>query len=254
MGEHSFAPSDKDNAKAMSLTSIKSVIADFGNAAYKSREAGADGVQIHAAHGYLLSQFLSPYYNKRQDEYGGSLQNRSRLLFDIYSEIRKRVGEDYPVLLKLNSNDLIEQGIVEEDFYWISEELDKLNISAIEVSSGIGSNFKTSPFRLVQSDHEEGYNSDAARMVASIIRTPVISVGGYKSPYIIQSMLETSDIAAIAMSRPLIREPHLVKRWEDGDLRSSTCKSCTMCLLNHTLSCSKLEKEPGKNVQAALNE
>ncbi|MDR1429706.1 MAG: NADH:flavin oxidoreductase, partial [Spirochaetaceae bacterium] len=101
-------------AKAMTRDEIGELVKDYGRAALRCRESGADGVQLHGAHGYLISEFLSPYFNKRDDEYGGSIEHRARLLFEIYDEIRRSTG-DFPLLIKINYSDLVEPGITPEE-------------------------------------------------------------------------------------------------------------------------------------------
>lgn len=145
----------------MSQEEIEQIVQDFGIAAKKCKQAGADGVEIHAAHGYLISQFLSPYYNKRSDKYGGNVGNRAKLLLDILDSIRQ--------------------------------------------------------------------NTDTAVMIANQVSTPIISVGGYRTIKGIESVLNSSDIAAISMSRPFICEPDLVKRWHSGDTSPAKCISCNGC-------------------------
>lgn len=123
-GEYAFSPSDyvtSDGIKAKEMTQdeIAFVIREYGKAAKKCKLAGADGIEIHSAHGYLLSQFLSPYYNKRTDKYGGDIANRARFLFEVYYSIRKEIGNDFPVLIKLNASDLIDNGFDVEDCIWV---------------------------------------------------------------------------------------------------------------------------------------
>jgi 2,4-dienoyl-CoA reductase-like NADH-dependent reductase (Old Yellow Enzyme family) len=236
-GDHPYTPSDKEDGRAMSLAQIKGVKADFGNAAYKCREAGADGVQIHAAHGYLLSQFLSPHFNQREDEYGGSIENRSRFIFEICDEIRRSTGDDFPVLIKLNGSDLMNPGLVEEEALWVAKKLDSYNLTAIEVSGGISMTLASYPFKFVKNEEQEGYFLKYATMIADEVSTPVISVGGYKSPHVIQNVLNTTNVEAVALCRPLIYDPYLVKKWKEGDFTPAECKSCARCILASSFGC-----------------
>ncbi|MDR2005767.1 MAG: NADH:flavin oxidoreductase [Acidaminococcales bacterium] len=243
-GDHPLAPSDiaamrKMPAKAMSKSDIKRVVSEFAEAALKCREAGADGVQLHAAHGYLLSQFLSPYYNKRQDEYGGSPENRARILMEICDAVRLKAGKDYPLFVKINFSDLTDPGLQGHECVSICKELEKRGVDAIEVSSGLAVGAKSIPSKAGIGLEEQGFFAGGAMEVAGAVNIPVVSVGGYRSPDFAEETLNRGNIAAISLSRPLVREPGLVKRWKAGDLTPSQCVSCNGCFAE-TLKCSKL--------------
>jgi 2,4-dienoyl-CoA reductase-like NADH-dependent reductase (Old Yellow Enzyme family) len=132
---------------AMSAADIKRTITAFGDAAQRAVKAGFDAVQIHGAHGYLLSQFLSPHYNKRDDDYGGSLENRARLLVEVYEEVRGRVGTSFPVMVKVNSEDFLEGGITVEEVIRVARMLEDRGMDAIEMSGGTFESGKYIPAR-----------------------------------------------------------------------------------------------------------
>ena len=235
-----YAPSDVElpnskKAKAMTIEQIDNLVKAYGAAALKCKENGADGVQIHGAHGYLISQFLSPIFNKRTDEYGGDIKGRSKLLFEIYDEIKNQAGKDYPVLIKINYSDIADGGISESDVLWYCKELDKRSIAAIEVSAGIGMNSESSAIQAGRVD--EAFNVEYALILADKVDTPIISVGGYRSLEKINDVLNRGKIEAISLCRPLIREPGLIKRWQDGDLTNSTCISCGKCFMSKIHGC-----------------
>jgi 2,4-dienoyl-CoA reductase-like NADH-dependent reductase (Old Yellow Enzyme family) len=184
-------------------------------------------VQIHAGHSYLLSRFLSPIFNHRTDEYGGSVNGRARFLFEAYREIRKCVGQNYPVLVKINYSDIAEGGISEADVLWYCKELDRRGIDAIEVSAGIGADKASSSIQGGRTD--EAFNSEYALRLSHEINAAVISVGGYRSPEKINEVLNAGNIAAVSLCRPLIREPGLPNRWQSGDLSKVACISCGKC-------------------------
>lgn len=218
-GENPWAPSDIISvmgfeAKEMTKEQISRVVKDFGKAAKICMDAGADGVQLHCAHGYLLSQFLSPYYNKRVDEYGGGIENRARIVFEAYDEIRKQVGENYPVMIKINYSDLIgEEGLMPEDSTWVCRELSNRGIDAVEVSSGLALTKETRPSLKVEEGAAEGHFTQGALKLAEEISAPVISVGGYRTKEQIEAVLNMGNIAAIAMSRPFAN-PLYIADWE----------------------------------------
>lgn len=227
-GDRPFCPSDYENAKEITKEEMKMLLKSYGEAALKCKMAGADGVQIHAAHGYLISEFLSPYFNKRMDEYGGDIQNRAKYLFDIYGEIRSSVGEDYPVLIKINYSDLVESGLTGEECEWVCIELEKRGIDAIEISSGIGVSAESAPTQPNQK-MVEGFFADGAFNIARKVTIPIISVGGYRSLAIIEKKLNQGDISAISLCRPFIREPFLIKKWKNDDKAKALCVSCNGC-------------------------
>lgn len=216
--------------KEMTEADIQTVVASFGQAAQRAKGAGFDGVQIHAAHGYLLSQFLSPAFNQRTDNYGGSLENRSRIILEIQRSIRRAVGRYYPVLIKINSEDFIEKGLPPEDFLQTAVMLAAAGVDAVEVSGGTFLSGRLVPFRKeITFDRDQAYFRKASRRLKKTGHLPVILVGGIRSYLLAERLLAEGVTDYIAMSRPFIREPMLIKRWQSGDLRRATCISCNGC-------------------------
>lgn len=225
-------------AQAMSIEEIKDVVRDFGQTALSCKEAGVDGVQIHSAHGYLLNQFLSPVINKRTDKYGGNIENRARLLLEIYDEIRRQVGDAYPVLVKIGSSDLHPAGLTAQESEWVCKQLSGRGVDAIELSGGLSIDAPTTSVRTGISERkQEAYFGDAALKLSAEISTPIISVGGYRSPDILEDYLNKGNIAAISLCRPLISEPNLINRWKDGDRARSLCISCNKCFGGEKFGC-----------------
>ncbi|MDO4650112.1 MAG: NADH:flavin oxidoreductase [Eubacteriales bacterium] len=230
-GEYAFAPSDIElggkTAKEMTKKQINDLVKEYGISARKCKEAGADGVQIHGGHGYLVSEFLSPYFNHRTDEYGGNIENRARLLFEIYDEIRSQVGTEYPILIKINYSDLVEGGNTGVETSYVCKELEKREIDAIELTSGISVNPESAPTQ--PGRKEEGFFTEGALDIAGQITTAVISVGGYRSLDKIKETLNAGNIEAISICRPLICEPDLPRKWQNGDTDKAICVSCSQC-------------------------
>ena len=225
---------EKENGLAgreMTREDIQRVIQAFADAAVRARTAGFDALQIHGAHGYLISQFLSPFYNRRQDEYGGNIGNRARFLLEILGAIRKAVGGDYPVLIKLNSADFLPGGFTEEDMVQTAAMLEAGGIDAIELSGGTPLSGKYSPVRKGRTAPgvDEVYYEAAARRYKERIGVPLILVGGIRSFETSTRLVAEGVADYIALSRPLIREPDLVKRWQSGDARPSLCISDSGC-------------------------
>lgn len=214
----------------MTQENIQTLITAYGGAAARAKAAGFDGVQFHAAHGYLLSQFLCPYYNRRTDEYGGSIENRARIVLEIYEEVRNRVGADFPVLIKLNAEDYIEDGATFEDCRYVSHELAARGIDAIEVSCGTMASGKRGPCRTrIDAPEKEGYNAEYAAQLAEELDVPILLVGGLRSPEVLEKLLATTPIEYFSLARPLLAEPQLIQRWREGDRRPARCTSCNGC-------------------------
>ncbi|MDR1510889.1 MAG: NADH:flavin oxidoreductase [Synergistaceae bacterium] len=235
----SLAPTGMSNVKGglsrtMTTGEIKKAVGWFVDAAKRVKSAGFDGVQIHAAHGYLVSAFLSPYYNRREDEYGGSFGNRLRFFLEILHGIREEVGRDYPIMTKMNSEDQVEGGLTREMMADVALALEENGIDAIELS--VGSNTDkavptvSSPGVDPKTPEEEGYFKEAARIYKRKVKnTPLILVGGFRSLEGSELVLKEGIADFISLSRPLVREPGLVKRWQDGDTKRARCVSCNLC-------------------------
>ncbi len=231
-GPSAFAQAPgKPECRELSAADIERLQTAFAAAAVRGKEAGFDAVQIHAAHGYLLSQFLSPCYNRRTDSYGGSLANRARMLYEVYDAVRSAVGREFPVLVKINSADFAEGGFSPEECIEVCLELEKRGLNAVELSGGIPpAGPGLSPIRLEDvRDGGKVYYEDTARRLKAVSGIPVILVGGIRYPEKALSLVESGACDMISLSRPLIREPGLLCRWLAGDGIRSACVSCNAC-------------------------
>ena len=235
------------------------VVGAFGAAARRAVEVGADGIQLHAAHGYLIGEFLSPFFNIRTDSWGGSDENRFRFLKEIYHEVRKKVPDGFPVLVKLNSNDYTpKEGITPTLMARYAEWLAELGINAVEVSCGTANysymnmcrgDVPTAEFlkglawwekpigRLMigklegKYDLEEGYNLNAAKLIRPVLGdTPIILVGGMRTVSHMEEVVGNNYADFISMSRPFIREPFLVNKIKEGKMDRVSCVSCNRCM------------------------
>lgn len=213
----------------MTKDDIQFVVKAFGDAAVRAKDAGFDGVEFHGAHGYLLSQFLSGYYNRRKDEYGGSIENRARIFFEVYEEVRSRVGDEFLVLLRINSSDYVEGGATFEDCLYVCSELAKRGIDALEISGGTLSSSDYVARAKVNKPEKEGYHAEAAARIAEAVDVPVILVGGIRSPQVVENLLGTTEIEYFTLGRPLLAEPDLPNRWSRGERRKARCISCNRC-------------------------
>lgn len=245
--------------KKMTEEQIDQIIQAFRKAASRAIEAGADGIQLHAAHGYLINQFLSPFFNKRNDVWGGSDENRFRFLGEVILETRKALSEGIPILVKLNTHDHTPQEgvtplLAAKYAGWLAE----LGIDGLELSCGSaiysymnmcqgdvpvdelvqGLPWWMKPLgklmlnRLVgKYDLQEGYNLEAAKMVKPVVgRVSLFLVGGLRSVSRMEEILEKGYADCVSMSRPFIREPFVVKRIKEGKVDVVSCVSCNRCL------------------------
>ena len=206
----------------MTPEDIRTVITLFADAAERAEQAGFDGVQFHAAHEYFLSRFYSPYYNHRQDEYGGTSSKRARILTDVLDAIRERVPE-MTVLVKLNFHDGPEGGITLSDALTAGMLLAEHEIDGIEVSASMSSR------KDIQVPYDEGYFKDYALSLKSVTDVPVILVGGHRTVESMEKILKNESADFLSMSRPLIREPDLPKVWEEHRDYAAQCISCNTC-------------------------
>jgi 2,4-dienoyl-CoA reductase-like NADH-dependent reductase (Old Yellow Enzyme family) len=220
-----------NNPSEMTLEDIRRTVGDFSEAARRAKEAGFDGVEIHAAHGYLLSQFLSPYSNRRTDVYGGPIENRARIIFEIYEAVRDRVGGDYPVMIKINSSDFDGVGLSLEDSLQVCMKLSGMGIDAIDVSGGIPAAGELSPAReKINTREKEAYFKVYARELKPLIRCPLVLVGGLRSLEVIEETFQEGAADFFSLARPLISEPNLINRWHSGEVRRARCISCNKCI------------------------
>ena len=211
---------------------IETIVGAFADAAGRAKTAGFDGVQIHAAHGYLLSQFLSPRFNQRSDRYGGAVANRSRIVLEVLEAIRHRVGSDFPVLVKVNTGDFLEGGLELADALEIAGLLESAGIDAFELSGGTGASGKLRPIRTgIASEKQEAYFEAAAREFRKRLKVPLLLVGGIRSFAVAERIVDRQIADCISMSRPFIREPDLVNRWKSGDRSRATCLSDNRCFV-----------------------
>lgn len=227
----------KVKAQEITKEEIKYLVKAFGEAALRVKKSGFDGVEIHGGHGYLLSQFLSPLVNKREDEYGGSIENRGRIIFEIYQAMRDQVGKDFPILIKLNCADFAaEGGLTSEESLYIGKRLAELGIDAIEVTGGnenlthvSKNNLGPARTKVIVSKERESYFKDHAEKLAKMINIPVILSGGNRHLDVMDDILNTTKIEYFSMSRPLTSEIDLINIWDSGNFKAPKCVSCNMC-------------------------
>jgi 2,4-dienoyl-CoA reductase-like NADH-dependent reductase (Old Yellow Enzyme family) len=216
--------------KEISKENIQKLITAYTIGAKRAKMAGFDGIEIHSAHGYLLSQFLSPVFNKRHDEYGGSILNRAKIHLEIYHSVRKAVGQGFPILIKMNCGDFVENGLDIEESMEIAKLFASAGFNAIELSGGFIKTGKLSPSRPgINSQAKEAYFQKYARKIKDGIDIPLILVGGMRSFEVAEKTILEGTADYISMSRPFIREPDLVNRWKSGNRQKAKCISDNLC-------------------------
>ncbi len=214
----------------LSIEEISELIASFAASARRVKDAGCDAVQLHAAHGYLINQFLSPLTNHRKDLYGGDVESRCRFLMEVYRGVRSVVGDDFPVMVKLNGADNIDGGLTLDDALVAARLLDDEGIDAIEVSGGTPASGAETPVRQgIDSREKEAYNLPLAYRIKSAVSCPIMLVGGLRSFELVEGIIRREEADYVAFSRPLIREPNLPRRWEEGNEVHARCISCNGC-------------------------
>ena len=246
---------------------IRGVVRGLADAAVRGQEAGFDGVQIHAAHGYMLNAFLTPHTNRRADEYGGSFDNRMRLLLEVYRAVRERVGKDYPVILKMNGSDNLpfRRGLKTEELVRVARRMEQEGVDAIEISAGhyesaftfergtwkrffstlatigVGTNlpwYRRVPIRLLApvldwglrriSGYSEGFNLPYARLFKQALEIPVICVGGFIHREAMESAIEDGGCDMVSAARALIADPFLYRHLQEG-VQGPQCDFCNAC-------------------------
>ena len=251
-----FEPVANIMPREMMTEEIEENTEAFAKAARRAQEAGFDAVQLHAAHGYLLSEFLSPYTNRRIDEYGGSTENRIKIVEDIYKRTVENVGKDFPILIKMNVDDFLEGGINLNESKKIAERFSRLGFAAIETSgsmweTGTRDRHLITSRTKIRSKDKEAYFLPYAREIKKVIDVPLILVGGIRSLDVIEKILAEGSADFVALSRPLIRQPDLPNRWLNGiGGLTADCISCNGCvgsLMAGSLRCIPEEKSEQKS-------
>ena len=237
-----FDPVFKATPKELTPDEIREIILDFVQAAVRAREAGFDGVQVHAAHGYLLSSFLSPHTNRRTDEWGGPLENRARVVTEILRGIRGRLGRAFPVIMKINATDFMPDGITPAEAVAAVRIFEAEGLDAVEVSGGISEAGRGSVWPGRRAESEQGYFVPYAADFKAALAIPVFGLGGNRTFSVMESFVRDGRADYISLSRPFVREPDLVRRFRLGLQDESACVSCNKCFNPRGLACGDLIK------------
>jgi 2,4-dienoyl-CoA reductase-like NADH-dependent reductase (Old Yellow Enzyme family) len=225
-----YEPLMQATPREMTDADILAMIRAFGAAAGRARAAGFDGIQIHGAHGYLVSEFLSPHTNRRNDHWGGDVERRSNFVVEVFRAMREVSGPDFPILLKVNADDCLEAGGIKPlEALHAVKRLEGLGLAAVEVSGGIyEAGVKTAREKILKPS-DEAYFSGAALIFKKELKIPVMVVGGMRSRAVMEDVLASGKADMVSLARPLIREPNLPNKFMEGKEKAD-CISCNGCM------------------------
>jgi len=204
---------------------IQEIIAAFGAAAFRARQAGFDAVEVHGAHGYLLTQFLSSLCNQREDEYGGNLSNRSRFMIEILQEVRRRVGSDFPISLRISTEECIKGGYSVEDMQSILPNLVKAGADLIHAS--LGTHGSPGGITSAPAEYEPGFNVWRAKKVKEVVDVPVIAVGRFSDLTLADEVIGRGEADLVAFGRQFLADPDFLVKTREG--RPQEIRKCIAC-------------------------
>lgn len=250
-----LAPSIVSNAifarqpAEMSDADAEKVIIDFAAAAARAKRAGFDGIHLHSGNGYLLSQFNSPFANRRDDRWGGDARRRARLILEVYRAVRSAVGANFPVTARLGVADTVEGGLTLSDGLAIARQLSAEGLDALEVTYGVMTSYRENirPYagvgrlraiadgmlhRSFSRPVAEAYYRPFARAAKTAVDIPLILVGGIRSTDVMEDVVRSGDADFVALARPFVREPDLVNKIAQGRRGPVDCVSCNICFLH----------------------
>ena len=245
-----------DLPKELTVDEIHQIIKDFGSTARRVKESGFDGLEIHAAHGYLICEFLSPFTNKRIDEYGGCFENRVRFLDEIYAEIRKNVGPDFPVQVRISANEYLLGGRTEADAYELARHLDEIGVDCIHVSNGMyASPIEKQIIAPMYTKH--ALNMDVAEQIKKLVSCPVIVTNRINNPNMADTLLKMGKADFIGMGRGSLADPYLPNKAKEGKLENiryciGCLQGCEAGLLNDDCATCLVNPRVGREYEKAI--
>ena len=200
--------------RALTTSEVEELVQKFVTSAKVAKEAGFSGVQIHAAHGYLISQFLSPHDNRRTDKYSGSLENRMRFLKEIYLGMREELGKDFTIGIKINSTDFKEDGLTEEDSLKTIIELANLGLDFVEISGGTYE--RPAMMGATSKSTNQVFFAEYSKKLKQKIEIPVVVTGGIRSINVMNTLLNDNTTDFIGIARPLTIDPNIPNKIKQG--------------------------------------
>ncbi len=219
-------PTVNEKPRSLDVDEIRDIVDAFAQAARRAKEAGCDFVEVHGAHGYLITQFLSPFSNCREDQYGGSEEGRMRFMSEIVQAVRKTVGPTFPIIMRISANEMVPDGITLEDSARIAKKLEELGVDAIDVSSGNYASFNRG-YMIAPMSMPDGLQIPFAKWIKSCVKIPVIAVGKIRSPAMAEDTIRTGAADFVAVGRSLLADPDWPKKAQDG--RADQIRNCIAC-------------------------
>jgi len=214
--------------RELSTGEIEEIIDAFSTAAQRVKDAGADGVELHMAHGYLICSFLSPFSNRREDRYGGDVQGRARFAREVLKSGRDRVGPNFPIICRLSGDEYVDGGLTVDQTKQIAQILEKEGADALHISAcNRASGYLNQPPYYA----EEGVFVHLAEAIKSVVNIPVITVGRIRNPIMADRILRDEKADLVSMGRALISDPHMPQKAREGRMEEiNFCISCNRCI------------------------
>jgi 2,4-dienoyl-CoA reductase-like NADH-dependent reductase (Old Yellow Enzyme family)/thioredoxin reductase len=206
-------PTERETPHELTIDEIRTIIEEFAQAILRARDAGYDAVELHGAHGYLINQFVSPFSNKRTDEYGGNMMNRLRFPLEIIARARELTGDDFPIIYRISADEMVEGGLTIEDTKVIAQILEEAGIAALHVSAGV---YKSGAIVSAPSAVRTAPFSDYALQIRKLVDIPVFTVDKIVYPHVAESLLKEGKADFIAMGRASIADPELPNKVREG--------------------------------------
>jgi 2,4-dienoyl-CoA reductase-like NADH-dependent reductase (Old Yellow Enzyme family) len=250
----------------MTGADIEDVIASFAAAASRAQRAGFDGVHLHSGNGYLLSQFNSPFANRRDDRWGGDVGRRARFIVEVFRAVRRATGADFPITARLGLADAVAGGLALSDGLSIARQLAAEGVAALEVTYGVMTSYRENirPYagvsrwraiadgmlhRSFSQPVAEAYYRPFARAAKAAVDIPVILVGGVRSTEVMEDVISSGDADFLALARPFVREPDLVNKIAQGRRGPVDCVSCNICFLHEGIDPLRCWRTPAAMLQ-----
>ncbi len=219
-----------ETPKELTLRNIQVIISRFAIAAKIAQESGADGVELHGAHGYLISQFMSPNTNLRNDKYGGNIYNRLNFLKEIIAGIRQFCGKDFTIIVRMNGDDFVPGGLELDEAVQMAKIIETFEIDALNISCGISESFETI---IEPSSYKEGWKKHLAKEIKANVNLPIIACNNLKKPETAENMIKEGVSDFVALGRAQLADPQWSEKAFNGEDESIiNCISCLSCIKN----------------------
>lgn len=238
-------PLEQQMPHALTVPEIRAIVNEYGEAARRAKAAGCDFVEIHGAHGYLVNQFLSPFSNKRTDEYGGTQDKRNRFMLEVYVAVRGAVGPKFPVTIRLSADEMVDGGLGLEEMVEVCKTIESAGVDAISVTAGVYGSYAKG-YMIAPMAMEDGLLLKYAKAVKRAVKIPVIAVGKLRSPQLCGKAIKQKTADFVAIGRMLLADPEWPNKVKAGKLDAiNPCVACNQGCIQRLFS--------GLDVQCTVN-